>query len=133
MPSSSSSSSRDTAILSVTADLLAEQGWEKLTMRAVAEGAGVSLSTIYDQWPTKTELAVAAVKFALLTGPQTLESLREVLSERPNLVLCLLSIQRSDQSYRDVIRAEFAESILGPMRASVLALTDDGLDHDTAS
>lgn len=53
-----------TAIVDATNELLAEVGYRKLTMGAVAARAGVAKSTVYRWWPTKVRLVVEAVTSA---------------------------------------------------------------------
>ncbi|MFE6446732.1 TetR/AcrR family transcriptional regulator [Nocardiopsis dassonvillei] len=53
--------SRDGAILDATLDVLAEAGFARLTMDAVAARAGAGKATLYRRWPSKTELVVDAV------------------------------------------------------------------------
>jgi AcrR family transcriptional regulator len=50
----------DEQLLRATQDLLIEEGFERLTMDAVARRCGASKATIYRRWPGKTALAVAA-------------------------------------------------------------------------
>jgi AcrR family transcriptional regulator len=52
---------RERAILTATIALLAEVGYETLTMDAVAARAHASKTTIYRRWPGKPELVRAAV------------------------------------------------------------------------
>ncbi len=49
------------AILVATAQLLVEQGFEKLTTARVAERAGVSIGSLYQYFPNKQALAAAVV------------------------------------------------------------------------
>jgi AcrR family transcriptional regulator len=53
---------REDAILAATLELLAEAGYDQLTMDAVAARARCSKATIYRRWPGKAELVVAAVR-----------------------------------------------------------------------
>jgi AcrR family transcriptional regulator len=53
---------RENAILSATLELLAESGYDQLTIDAVAAQARCSKATIYRRWPGKAELVVAAVR-----------------------------------------------------------------------
>ena len=53
---------REDAILQATLELLAESGYDQLTMDAVAGRARCSKATIYRRWPGKPELVVAAVR-----------------------------------------------------------------------
>jgi AcrR family transcriptional regulator len=54
-------SSRDGAILDAALEVLAEAGFARLTMDAVAARAGAGKATLYRRWPSKTELVVDAV------------------------------------------------------------------------
>lgn len=51
----------DAALLRATQDLLLEQGFDRLSVEAVASRAGVGKAAIYRRWPGKTALVVAAV------------------------------------------------------------------------
>ncbi|HEV2638415.1 MAG TPA: TetR/AcrR family transcriptional regulator C-terminal ligand-binding domain-containing protein [Actinocrinis sp.] len=55
------SAAADAAILAATRDLLAEQGWDRLSLGEVAARAGVAKTTLYRRWPGKTELVVDAM------------------------------------------------------------------------
>ena len=59
----------DEQLLRATQDLLVEEGFERLTMDAVARRCGASKATIYRRWPGKTTLVVAAAA-ALFTPPE---------------------------------------------------------------
>lgn len=50
------------AILDAAWDLLTQVGYAKLTMEAVAAKAGTSRPVIYRRWPTRAQLALAAVE-----------------------------------------------------------------------
>ncbi|MFC7382363.1 TetR/AcrR family transcriptional regulator [Sphaerisporangium rhizosphaerae] len=52
------------AILDATWELLAEMGYAKLTMEAVAARAGTSRPVIHRRWPTRAQLALAALDHA---------------------------------------------------------------------
>jgi AcrR family transcriptional regulator len=53
---------RQEAILAAALELLAESGYDQLTMDAVAARARSSKATIYRRWPGKAELVVQAVR-----------------------------------------------------------------------
>ena len=59
----------DEQLLGATQDLLVEEGFERLTMDAVARRCGASKATLYRRWPSKTALVVAAAA-ALLVPPE---------------------------------------------------------------
>ena len=55
------SAAADAAILLATRELLAEQGWDRLSLGEVAARAGVAKSTLYRRWPGKADLVVDAM------------------------------------------------------------------------
>ncbi|MDT8862594.1 TetR/AcrR family transcriptional regulator [Alkalihalobacillus sp. MEB130] len=55
--------SRNEVILTATLDLLAESGFDALTIDAVAAKAKVGKATIYRRWSSKTELVIDAAAF----------------------------------------------------------------------
>lgn len=52
---------REQEILDATLDILAEVGYDRLTMDAVASAAKASKATLYRRWETKTSLVLEAV------------------------------------------------------------------------
>ncbi len=53
-------SPRETELLEVTLRLLQQEGYDRLTLDAVAATARASKATVYRRWPTKAELVLAA-------------------------------------------------------------------------
>jgi AcrR family transcriptional regulator len=49
-------------VLDAAADLLAERGYSGLTMDALVERTGVSKTTMYKHWPSRTDLIAATVR-----------------------------------------------------------------------
>jgi AcrR family transcriptional regulator len=52
----------DRAVLEATFNMLAEQGYEGLTIEAVAHAAGVSKNAIYRRWPDKVTMVLDAIR-----------------------------------------------------------------------
>jgi AcrR family transcriptional regulator len=50
------------AIIEATLELLAEEGYQGLSIEAVAARAGVGKTTIYRRWPSKEELVMEAIR-----------------------------------------------------------------------
>ncbi len=81
--------SRDEAIRAATLRLVAEEGYDTLTMDAVAAEAGVGKATIYRRWRTKQDLVVDAI-FGLdhvLSIPPDTGSLEEDIRQFMHLVV----------------------------------------------
>lgn len=53
-------SARECELLAVTLELLQQEGYDGLTVDAVAAKARASKATVYRRWPTKAELVLAA-------------------------------------------------------------------------
>lgn len=51
----------DERIIAAAADLLRKRGFERMTVDDVAASAGVGKATVYRRWPSKDDLAVAAM------------------------------------------------------------------------
>ncbi len=58
--------SRDEAIYEAALELVAEVGYDRMSMDTLAARARVSKATIYRRWPGKLELVVAALKHRLV-------------------------------------------------------------------
>ncbi len=52
----------DEQIIAAAADLLRQRGFERMTVDDVASRAGVGKATVYRRWPSKDDLAVAAMQ-----------------------------------------------------------------------
>lgn len=79
---------REVELLTVTLDLLHENGYDRLTMDEVAARARASKATVYRRWPTKADLVVAAVSRGLrqaVVAPDT-GSLRGDLMQMAELL-----------------------------------------------
>ncbi len=69
-PGSARGPARESAICAAALELLAEVGYDRMSMDAVAARAKASKATIYRRWPGKRELVVHAIR---CRGPQALE------------------------------------------------------------
>ncbi|NYJ06691.1 TetR/AcrR family transcriptional regulator [Petropleomorpha daqingensis] len=52
---------RDAVILDATLAVLAEQGYDRMTIDMVAARTGMARATVYRRWPTKADLVLQAV------------------------------------------------------------------------
>ena len=111
MPSATRSPGRpvnpaiDEQLLEATQDLLIEEGFERLTMDAVARRCGASKATLYRRWPSKTALVVAAAA-ALLVPPEVPDTgdLRE------DLLACGRAYVQREGRHAQVLAAVLAAS-----------------------
>lgn len=53
--------SRDEAIIEASIDLLIQEGYDRLSMEAVASAAGVGKATVYRRWGSKADLVIDAM------------------------------------------------------------------------
>ena len=92
---------RQAHILSTTRDMLAELGYEKTTIRGLAERAGVAPGTLYNLYHSKDELILAAVEDLLAEL-----SIEAAASSAPGLDRILKFVETSAVATRD--NAEYA-------------------------
>ena len=112
---------RETAILRATLELLAESGYDQLTIDAVAARARCSKATIYRRWPGKAALVSTAIRRRAgqpaAAVPDTgglrsdlqaaLRIMRSSLSgQDAALILGLLSAMHRDPELADAVREQ---------------------------
>lgn len=95
--SASRGAGREDAILRVTLELLAESGYDQLTIDAVAARARCSKATIYRRWPGKAALVSTAVQ---RHAGQPASAAPDTGSVRSDL-LAALRVMRSSLSGQD--------------------------------
>jgi AcrR family transcriptional regulator len=72
-PSRSRGEAREEALLTAVTELLAEVGYERMTVDAIAARARASKATIYRRWPGKAEVVAEALRRQAEAGPSGLE------------------------------------------------------------
>jgi AcrR family transcriptional regulator len=120
---------RDVAICQATLDLLAEIGYDNVTMDAVAARAHASKATIYRRWPGKAALVVDALQRSKGSSNQPdtgslvgdLEAMSEGFCSPENsinakIMLGLITALAHDAEIRDVFRARMIEPRMNAMR-----------------
>lgn len=117
--------SRDAVILEATLDVLAETGYEGMTIDTVAVRAGAARATVYRRWPTKTELVLDAVK-RLAPSTVDLERLPDTGSLRSDCI-ALMQPDTSEESERRVRVISGLQSIAGRDERIADVLTDGGM------
>ena len=115
---------REEAILRAALELLAEIGYDQLTMDAVAARAHCSKATIYRRWPGKAELVTTAVRRQAVaaraapdTGGLRTDLLEAIAAMRISLVhqdaariIGLIAAMRRDPSLAEVVRGQLLAS-----------------------
>jgi AcrR family transcriptional regulator len=115
---------RTDAILDAALQLIAEVGYDRLTMDAVASRAGASKATIYRRWQGKSELVVAALARHRADDPavgdtgsvrknlvHTLAGMRDSLAAQDGgLVLGLINAIRDDAELAGIVRHQLVEA-----------------------
>ncbi|GEM30272.1 TetR family transcriptional regulator [Nocardia neocaledoniensis NBRC 108232] len=126
------STDRDHDLLVATQDLLAEVGYDRLTIDAVAARCGAAKTTVYRRWAGKPELVTAAIGHLQNPGriPDT-GSLRGDLIEmaatwhdgdarRDTIIAGLLTAMTGDSRLRDTVTT----TITAPRRGVFAAIVD---------
>ncbi|MEZ0446907.1 TetR/AcrR family transcriptional regulator [Cellulomonas sp. ICMP 17802] len=89
--------SKDDAILLAARELLAERGFDGMTMDAVADRAGAGKATVYRRWSSKVQLTVDAVVCARGVA-QTVDDIPDTGSLRSDLLAIRYGRPRTDDS-----------------------------------
>jgi AcrR family transcriptional regulator len=148
---------RETAILRAALELLAESGYDQLTIDAVAARARCSKATIYRRWPGKAALVITAVRRhagqPTAAAPDTgslrsdlqaaLQVMRSSLSGQDTpLILGLLSAMHRDPELADAVTEQVLRAkreVFGAViaraaaRGEVPATTDGALLAEISS
>jgi AcrR family transcriptional regulator len=108
------------AVHAAATDLLAERGYEQLTVEEVAARAGVHKTTVYRRWPTKADLIVDALHArsdAVIEMRDTgrlhadvLAFLRRVakhVTSPPGRALLVATMRTSDATAGDALRRKY--------------------------
>jgi AcrR family transcriptional regulator len=141
---------RETAILQATIELLAESGYDQLTIDAVAARARCSKATIYRRWPDKAALVITAVRRhpgqPATAAPDTgslrsdlqaaLQAMRSGLSgQDAALILGLLSAMHRDPELAGAVREQVLHAkrdVFGAVIARAAARGDLPTTTDSA-
>jgi AcrR family transcriptional regulator len=123
--------SRDADLCQAALELLAELGYDRLTIDAVAARAGAGKATVYRRWPGKAELVADAMS-RMKAAPDHVDT----GSLRGDLVEFTCHLQAADNPFQTSVaaglvsalvhdadlRAAFAEHFLAPRRQILQAM-----------
>lgn len=130
----------DRAILSAALDLLAEEGYERMSVESIAQRAGVGKPTIYRRWPSKRAIVIDAVaSLTEIADTPADGTVRERLTafverlwskaahaheDRTSLLSHLVGEIHRSPELRDAVRSTF----IADRRRQVKALLREGIE-----
>jgi AcrR family transcriptional regulator len=96
----------DTQVLNATRQLLVERGYQRISMDAIAEAAGVSRPTIYRRWPSKAHVVYDAVYPD--TAPRVEAAAPKAVSEIEGAIRGIFDVM-SERSAREALPGLLAD------------------------
>ena len=129
----------DVAVLAATRRQLAESGLAALSVSAVAQEAGTTRPAIYRRWPTRLELAVAAVAdLAEIAPPEpTDDPLADLIAELTHFRHCITdagALALTGVMLQDGVDPElqrhYRDHLVSPRRARLRACLERGISAD---
>lgn len=130
------SAQADEAIVDATIALLTEEGFDRLSMDAVAARAGVGKATIYRRWPSKEALVIDAVARRSDPFPADREGpirerivaiLEGVLTKSRTGVGRLLPCMVGASVSNPALASHYRTQIIEPRRAHIAEVIRDGV------
>ena len=129
----------DALVLDVALSMLARDGYKRMSMDAVAHEAGVTKPTIYRRWPSKADLATAALSRlqrseSVPVGGNAREKLVSILRNfqksllRPNGMAMIGTLLAEERHTPDLVRL-FRERIVGHRRAQIREVLEHARRH----
>ena len=123
----------DAAVLATAQRHLATGGYEAMSVAAVAQQAGTSRQALYRRWPTKADLATAAIAGLSRADerPPTEDPFADLVAElsafqqgvsRPNGISMVGSMLQGGTDPE--LRALYRQRIVGPRRARLRAILE---------
>jgi len=130
----------DERILKVTLRQLAEEGYSRMSIDAIAVAAGTTKPTVYRRWPGKEALAIAALEHLQTTEqPEPTGSTEDDLSAllrdfrkkllRPN-GMAMIGTLLVEERHTPGLLEMFRERIVAPRRQGLLAILRRAREHD---
>lgn len=125
----------DRRVLEVAQRHLAEHGYEALSLVAVADEAGTTRQALYRRWPSKADLAVAAIEALAVAGARApsddpyedlvaeLRAFQRGVSRPDGLSMVGTMLHRSTSAE---LVARYRERVVAPRRATLLAILERG-------
>ncbi len=111
---------REAAILDAALDLLAEVGYDRLTVSAVHRRARASAKTVYRRWSGKEELMTAALQRAITRSARDPADVADTGSLRGDLVVNLAHTDTGPHLARGLLAAAAVSGELGALALELL-------------
>lgn len=119
----------DAAILEAVLEVFAEDGYEGMTVEAVAARAGVGRATVYRRWPSKDDLIIAAIQ-EIMTAVEPVDAgdLRQNLVAMVGGAVGFMKTSKAGLIFprmcgevagRTPLGRRYVETVIGPRRAMV--------------
>jgi AcrR family transcriptional regulator len=89
---------RQKEIMLIALRLFEEAGFQKTSMREIAEAAGMGKSSLYDYFKTKDEIMVYALERRIMEGTETAKS---IITNEADYELCLREIMRNHLAFTE--------------------------------
>ena len=120
----------DQRIIAAAAELMLHRGFDKMTVDDVAAKAGVGKATVYRRWPSKEDLAVAAMAeiYATEIPDADTGSLRTDLKESLTMALTFVNSPQG-QAY---IRTSMAEAVRDERIAGLYRASTERVEQNAA-
>jgi len=128
----------DKAVLQSVRRHLAVHGMTGLSIAAVAADAGTTRPALYRRWPTKLELAVAAVADLAETDPPSLseDPFRDLLAELEHFRHCIMEASALalaglmlQEEVDGAFKRKYRDHLVKPRRARIRACLERGIDN----
>jgi AcrR family transcriptional regulator len=126
----------DDAVLRTTLRHLAERGYAGLSINAIAAELGVSKPTIYLRWPSKVDLATAAVTSLYVDQPEAptgdvradlVAHVRRVQRVHDTVGIGLVGSVLAEQRHNPALIAAFRERAVRPSRQRARRILQAGI------
>ena len=125
----------DRLILETTHRLLREEGYDRLTMDAVAREAGVARTTVYRRYKDKADLVSAAIETLRrpvkrsATGDARRDLIAHLDSVRHNYGVSLAGTLLMEEPYNPRLLELFRERMVTPQRRIVAETIQEGIER----
>ena len=125
----------DRLILETAKRLMREQGYERLTIDAVAKQAGVARTTVYRRYRDKAELVSAAIDTLrdLSKRPDTGDARRDLIAHvenmRRNFDMSLAGTLLMEEPHNPRLIALFRERMVQPRREIIRSSIERGIER----